>query len=236
MDSEEAPGATPRPISVLIAQPSHGLVHAGFAYSLARAMTKFAVAPYDGKKQVDLTIIKGSNLTEMRTKLVSRAMSMNATHILWLDSDMKFPPDTIARLLNHNEPIVGCNYPQKEITARPTAYCDCDDYVGPLFTTAESHGLQEVAHVGMGVLLTEVGVFERLDLPFFHFEPQAPDFVATCGEDVYFCRKARAAGFKIYVDHDLSREIGHIGEHEYTNYQSELAEFTRQEHHRASAA
>jgi hypothetical protein len=35
------------------------------------------------------------------------------------------------------------------------------------------------------------------------------------GEDVFFCQKAAAAGFKIWIDHDVSKEIGHIGTFEF---------------------
>jgi hypothetical protein len=35
------------------------------------------------------------------------------------------------------------------------------------------------------------------------------------GEDIVFCRALRAAGHTIYCDHDLSKEIGHIGQHTY---------------------
>jgi hypothetical protein len=39
---------------------------------------------------------------------------------------------------------------------------------------------------------------------------------AVVGEDFYFFRSLRAAGFKIYVDHDLSAEVGHVGQRIYT--------------------
>jgi hypothetical protein len=35
------------------------------------------------------------------------------------------------------------------------------------------------------------------------------------GEDIYFCIKAKDAGIDTYVDHDLSMEIGHIGNYTY---------------------
>ena len=35
------------------------------------------------------------------------------------------------------------------------------------------------------------------------------------GEDVYFCTMARVHGFEVWVDHDLSKEVTHIGQFEY---------------------
>lgn len=228
--SEAAPtgDGKPRPLNILICVPCMDAVSSGFAYSLARAMSFFATLPYDGEKKVDVTFVKSSNLAESRTRLVSRAMSLEASHILWLDSDMKFPPDVIPTLLNHNVPVVGVNYPTKEIEARPTAYADNDTYTGPVWTTEKTEGLAEVSHCGMGVMLTDVRVFEALDLPYFHFEPAAPDFVHTTGEDVYFCRKLREKGFTLYIDHDVSKKCAHIGSYEYTAFHAKTAEEVKQ--------
>jgi len=218
----------PRPLNVLICVPCHGACSAGFAWSLARAMSHFAMLPYDGEKKVDVTFVRSSNLPEARARLVARAYELEASHILWLDSDMKFPADTISRLLNHNLAVVAANYPTKEIEARPTAYADDEDYVGPVWSGERAEGLQRVAHAGMGVMLTDMAVFDHLSLPFFAFEPQGPDFVRHVGEDVYFCRKLGAAGIAVHVDHDLSKQVAHIGEFEFTNFLAREAEVVKQ--------
>lgn len=218
----------PRPLNVLICVPCHGACAAGFSWSLARAMSHFAMLPYDGEKKVDVTFVKSSNLPESRARLVARAYEMEASHILWLDSDMKFPADTIVRLLNHNLAAVGANYPTKEIEARPTAYVDDEDYIGPIWSGEKASGLQRVTHCGLGVMLTDMRVFDALALPFFAFEPQAPDFVRHVGEDVYFCRKLGEAGIPVHIDHDLSKQVAHIGEFEYTNFLSREAEMVKQ--------
>jgi hypothetical protein len=36
------------------------------------------------------------------------------------------------------------------------------------------------------------------------------------GEDVYFCIKAKDAGFDTYLDHHLSNAIGHVGSYTYS--------------------
>ena len=226
----QAAGAdeAPRPLNILICVPSHGACTTGFSYSLARAMAHFAALPYAGEKRLDVTFVKSSILPEGRTRLVARAFELEATHILWLDTDMKFPADTIARLLNHNLAVVGANYPTKEVQARPTAYVDDEDYTGPVWTGEKASGIQRVAHCGMGVLLTDMKVFDLLSPPFFAFEPQAPDFVKQVGEDVYFCRKLGEAGVPVHIDHDLSAQVAHIGEFEYSNFLAKEAEMVKQ--------
>jgi len=43
-------------------------------------------------------------------------------------------------------------------------------------------------------------------------------------EDFYFCKKLRANGVSVYVDHDVSQEVAHVGDFEYTlNSHGEIA-------------
>lgn len=219
---------TAAPLNVLIAVPSHGACPAAFAFCLARAMAFFATLPYEGEKSVDVIFVQGSILPDVRTRLVAKAYDRKTTHLLWLDSDMTFPPDIIPRLLNHNKPVVACNYPQKTIEARPTAYVESDEYTGPLWTREGDTGLVEVSYAGMGVMLTDMRVFDALDMPIFLFEAAAPNFVVQNGEDVYFCRKLREKDIPVYVDQDASQWIGHVGEFEYTSVLSNAAEDTKQ--------
>lgn len=231
MEAQEAAptgDGKPRPLNVLICVPTIGQVESGFAYSLTRAMSFFTALPYEGEKKVDVTFVKSSNLAESRTRLVSRAFMLEASHIMWFDSDMKFPPDIIPALLNHNVPVVAVNYSTKEDEARPTAYADNDVYTGPVWTTEKETGIAEVSHCGMGAMLTDIKVFENLELPYFHFEPAPPDFVHTTGEDVFFCRKVRAAGMPIYIDHDVSKKCAHIGTREYLTLHAQISEEVKQ--------
>jgi hypothetical protein len=218
----------PRALNILICVPVLGDCAPGFAWSLARAMAHFVALPYAGEKKVDVTFVKSANLPEGRTRLVARAYELEASHILWLDSDMKFPADTITRLVNRNLAVVGANYPTKEMEARPTAYADDEDYVGPVWSGLRAEGVQRVAHCGMGVLLTDMRVFDALPPPFFAFEPQGPDFVKQLSETAYFCRKLGEAGIPVHIDHELSREVAHIGAFEYTNFLAREAETVKQ--------
>jgi hypothetical protein len=42
------------------------------------------------------------------------------------------------------------------------------------------------------------------------------------GEDIYFCKLAQANGMKVYVDHDLSKDVRHIGVMEFTHDHAEI--------------
>ena len=65
-------------------------------------------------------------------------------------------------------------------------------------------------HVGLAVTLIEASAFMKLRPPLFLMD-WIPDLNCYCGEDVYFCQKLSEAGVKLYVDHDVSQRIRHIG-------------------------
>ena len=63
-----------------------------------------------------------------------------------------------------------------------------------------------------GCLLIRMRVFDKIPKPWFSTRIEGEKIQ---GEDYYFCDRAREAGFEIWCDGDLSREIGHIGQAVY---------------------
>ena len=57
-----------------------------------------------------------------------------------------------------------------------------------------------------------MSVFKKLSHPWFFYEHDDKGNL-TVGDDAWFCRKARKAGFKIYCDPTI--EVGHVGEYTY---------------------
>ena len=67
----------------------------------------------------------------------------------------------------------------------------------------------------MGVMLTDIRVIKKLAAlddgrSMFWFLYFANDR-STLSEDYYFCQIAGRQGFDIWIDHDLSKEIKHVG-------------------------
>lgn len=218
-------------LRIAVCMPTTGQMSSSTAWCLAKMVDCFNTARYEeGEKALDVFIMRGSILQDQRQRLVGEAWKVKATHILWLDSDMYFPHDTIQQLLSHGKFIVAANYARKNDTGLMTAYVDNDDYTGPLVTTDDSTGLVQVKTAGMGVMLCDMRVFEQIEFPLFDFTPQPPHFVKVGGEDKYFCQKARDAGFDIWVDQDLSRAVAHIGEFRYTHTYANVARNARIDH------
>ena len=205
-------------LRVAICTPvSGGVLTSAYAWSLAELVRCFMAAEQEnGTHDCTSIIVDGSILPDQRQRCVIEAMKYDATHILWLDSDMRVPHDAIQVLLRHGLPIVGANYVRTNVPAIPTAYRDDDEFTGPVYTREDSEGLEEVAHCGMGCLLMDIRCFEAIDLPFFDFEA-VNDGRRFRGEDVYMMRKMRDAGLRVFIDHTVSRKVSHMGWFGYTN-------------------
>ena len=206
------------PYSVAICVPVSTECKSLFAYDLARLVGYTSANGNDIITQLMLFFSEGTLIAPQRTELVDRALTAEATHILWLDSDMRFPKDALERLLARNRPIVGANYTARRMPHGPTAFATITTGVDTdftrLYTTPDSVGLEQCAALGFGVALTQMKVFEEIPSPWF-----ATPFVESddgfMGEDIYFAVKARKAGFEVFCDHDLSKEVRHIGPMEY---------------------
>lgn len=176
--------------------PTRDTVTAGFAFDLAQLIrhdpeTLFAIS-------------QGTYLNNLRTLAARAAIDRGMTHLLFIDSDMRFPPDTAIRLRARDRAIVGANCRQRtqqEWTARRD---------GRFVSSTGRSGLDTVDTLGMGVTLIATEVFNRLEAPWFD-QPYDSGTGKHIGEDVSFCLKARAAGFTIHIDHDLSQQIRHAG-------------------------
>jgi hypothetical protein len=183
---------------VAIAVPSGDMVHADFAMAYARLCVASAALP------LQLISAKSSIVAQARNTGVEHAKECGASYLLFLDSDMVFPPNALLRLLLHQKDIVGATY-----TKRVAPY----DVLGSKLaeqTAAPSGDLLEMHRIPTGCLLINMQVFDKLAKPYFRFE--VDDKEQIVGEDYVFCDRAREAGFRIWCDAALSREIGHIGQ------------------------
>jgi hypothetical protein len=181
---------------VTIGIPSGDFVHADFAMSLAM----LCMSP---GAQVALANAKSSLVPLGRNQIVGAAQAMKATHLLFLDTDMVFPADTLKRLLEHEKDIVGATYSKRA----PPFHSLTITEEGALAQI--SSGLHRVKLLPTGCLLIRMHVFDKLSLPYFNLETEGEQLR---GEDYYFCEKARAGGFDLWCDGDLSSQLGHIGQ------------------------
>jgi hypothetical protein len=209
-----------RELYVLVGVPSMGTWHERFGVSLVGMMTYFMAKGVDGygKQQVRLLSSRGSILPRSRKDMVKQMLEMKGTHLLFVDSDQKFPLDTLHRLLKHDKDIIGANIATKKIPSTPTARGAPDEGGRPdgklVFTDEDSHGIQEVWRLGTGVMLIKREVFEKIGYKCFEVR-WVEEIQDYRGEDWAMCEAMQAAGYKIYIDHDLSNVVKHVGDYEY---------------------
>jgi hypothetical protein len=199
--------------SVAILVPARDTVMTSFAYDLARAMS-FHTATTDDR--VLLYTSHGTLIASQRMELARQALEEKADYLLWLDSDMRFPRETIGHLILRDKPIVAANYATRRMPVKPVAMMDNNGEIGRVYTAPDSEGLQPVDYIGMGVMMVKREVFEKVEAPWFAI-PYSTIGNHYIGEDVFFCRKAREAGYEVLVDHDLSHQVRHIGTFEYSH-------------------
>ena len=190
-------------VKVAICIPCHGDAKAWFVESLARLTT--ATMKSSRGLELETFVCKGSRIHEVRNTLHGWAKDWQADYILWIDADQTFPRDALLRLLLHKLPVVGANIRWRAEEVVPTALVErSGGKLEPILTTADkaSKGPEEVASIGLGLCLVDMAIPVG-DSPFVMGEN---------GEDRPYFGKLRAAGARIYVDHALSLEVGHIHE------------------------
>ena len=199
-------------IAVCIASTGHCKTQ--FAVSLAALMAYFPsarLAQEEPDQCIGQFLVESSGLAHNQHQLVIRAKEWKATHILWVEDDMQFPPDALHCLFARRQRWVGANYPMRMGPPFENTALALDGK--RVHTGANSTGLERCLYTGYGVTLMDASLFDEIDAPWFEMSWLGDGNYATT--DAYLSQKVRERGIPIYVDHDLSKRIGHVGHHTY---------------------
>lgn len=201
-------------MKVLIAIPALDTCATDFALSLTALMSRKAYEKRLGKtRDVDLALAccKGSLIMHSRNKLMQQALDIGCSHVLFLDSDMTFPPDTLDRLIAHRVGIVGADYVNR---VAPHALNGTPDLTPGALTLTDkltNPPLKPMLTLPFGCILIDLRVLNGMSRPWFKYLEGEGDH-DTQSEDTYFCNSARRLGHTIWADAALTREVGHIGQ------------------------
>lgn len=131
---------------------------------------------------------------------LAQYMRPRPNHILFVDYDVLPRVGTLKKLLAHNKDIVSGVYP----TIQRSEVSWCLSREDP-FRLLPIEDLPEdpfkSTTLSMGMCLVKMEVFDKLEWPYWDkkFKPGS----MTVGEDIYFCQKARKAGYDLWVDPKL---------------------------------
>lgn len=204
-------------IRVMVGIPTAGTVPVMFAYSLAGLVARFASTRVPTMPEVSISLVmrvlESSNWITNREKLAKLAVEEDATHLMFLDDDMQFDPRVLEMLLGRRQDVVVTNYLIKTIPAKDFVAVGLDGK--RVATTDETTGLIPLMYSGFGVSLINTDVFRKVPQPWFQpkFDPKTSEYTT---EDCPFFEKVREAGYKVYLDQDASKLLGHIGRKTWT--------------------
>jgi hypothetical protein len=216
-------------MKIAILTPAYdGRVHNGHARSVYRLLDALRAR---GDDAVYMDACHCANLPRLRNGLAATALESGAEVLFWIDSDVAFAPEEAIKLIDSGARIIGVA-PQK----RPHVY---GAGPGVAFEPLEGgqvnmrpDGLMEVGKAPTAFLCTRREVYEKLaettprlansDVQsrwfraFFWYELEeagerdGEPVYSDDGEDYYFCRKAREAGFDILLN-PTGRIVHHEG-------------------------
>lgn len=206
------------PPSVLIGIPTNGDMKMMTAMSLVMATNLLRATGHT----MHLTVREGPYTHWNREHLVQDAVAQEANYLMFIDTDVAFPAEAVARLVGLRKHIAGgiYNLKQDEPVSTVKLWKDgqgAHDFVygsdSLPFKAVSDEPLPDepfqVAALPTGFMLVDVQkvfVESGLEFPYFpcHF---------GLGEDVAFCVNAQKAGLEVWCDPSIP--IQHIGDKAY---------------------
>lgn len=184
---------------VVIGMPATETMKAKTAHAIG------AMILHSAPKIIDFLLIQSCDIASSRMWLAKQAVEKDATHLLFIDSDMLFPSDVLDQLLARDKDIIGVEYHKRRFPLETvTAYM-------PDVEKSETEPFK-VGIAGTGVMLIKTDVFKNKDMDpnWFSFGRNAKG-ENVIGEDGWFCNVARSAGYDVFVD--PTPKVLHLGEY-----------------------
>jgi hypothetical protein len=191
------------------------------------ALTDLVVKASHFGVQVQLSHLSGCSLiTKARNVLVANFLESDCTDMLFVDADIVVDADSVLRLLalSTGKDITAGMYTRR---AEDRKFF-LDIYIDQNNTLEfDDHGMLRVENVATGFMMIQRHVIEKMiqnhpewryfndfynrdEYCLFDFELSNGQYI---GEDYTFCKRARADGFTVFVDPEIT--LPHVGSQEY---------------------
>jgi hypothetical protein len=114
-------------------------------------------------------------------------------------------------LLKRNKPIVGANYRRRRFpNPNFTGMSGNPGNFREFQTTDSSPPMELIDVLPHGLVMARREVYENVPQPHY-LQEFIPSLNLEIGEDIFFCQQVQKAGYEIWCDQELSREVAHIG-------------------------
>lgn len=173
------------------------------------------------QSQVELLLGTGPSIVNNLNKIV-QDMSLDSEWLWLMGDDHEFSPTVLQGLLNADVDIVVPLCANRRLPYNPVLF----RYDQTVYTPYQWHefngksGLQEVDAAGSAGMLIRRKVLETIEYPWFETGKLGS---AAFNEDLYFCKKAREHGYKVFVHLDI--HLGHAVRGYVYPYQSPDLEY-----------
>lgn len=212
-------------IRVLIGIPTRGDFRSDMAMCLVHLINAINSAPVIelGNERALLMwyihTVQTSILPQSRQQMIDIACDdqNKIDYLLFLDDDMVFPSNLLHEWILADRAVIAANCPTRGSPTYPTARNKGHEPKGKMVYSDAGHGrFEKVWRVGTGIMLMRKDAFKALPRPAFtpRWDADAGHYV---GEDWVMVEHLEAAGIPVYVDHEISMEIQHIGSMHYTH-------------------
>jgi hypothetical protein len=200
------------------------------------SMIKFAIiAQKIGLNYSIDTMVNESLIPRGRNNLMAKMLfNKDATHLFFIDVDLRFDPEAILRLICHNQDLVGAVYPMKRI---PIKYV-INTVPDPIHVPERK--LVEVSTLGTGFMCVKRGVLDKMieahpelkyndnvgigkqyePLMYGLFDTMIDEHKNYLSEDWTFCYLWRKMGGRVFADYSI--RLDHTGYHTYEGNPEEL--------------
>ena len=156
-----------------------------------------------------------------RMEMTATFLETDFKYMMWIDADIEFTGDDVAKLWNLEADIAVGVYPMKKPDACWYAAWkdgalvkDLDQFTGPIEVDYAGTGFMLIRREVVETLTEQEGTWEGKNgrrVPALYMTPVHNDGLES--EDYHFCRIARSAGFKVIMDPSV--RLVHWGSYGY---------------------
>ena len=162
------------------------------------------------------TVTKNTLIYVARNMIAANAIEHGFDRVMWFDSDVVMPPDTLIKLSADMDKgidfVSGVYFTRRPPVIKPVTYSGLWHNqtktgldAGAVNYWEYPNTLTECAGVGFGCAMTSTALLTRIGQKFG--SPFTP--MDGLGEDLSFCMRCIQAGEKIFIDPEV--KCGHVG-------------------------